>query len=127
MEEAALTARIAKLLPTAGLASDRLRVSPHAAGGNNRVFRVDAGGRALVAKYYFRHASDSRDRLDAEFSFLECAREAGIDCVPEPVARDDSNGIGIYEFIEGSKVAPGALASEHIEQAIEFFSHLNNP
>jgi hypothetical protein len=125
MDDAGLTTQLAALLAAAGIASGGLRVKPYAAGGNNRVFRVDAGGRALVAKCYFRHPSDNRDRLNAEFSFLEYARKAGIDCVPEPVAKDESVGIGIYEFIEGSKLTRGALSSRHIEQAREFFVSLN--
>ena len=127
MDDAGLMPQIALLLEAAGFAPDGVRAKPCAAGGNNRVFRVDAGGRALAAKCYFRDPSDSRDRLNAEFSFLEYARKAGIDCVPKPIARDDNAGIGIYEFIDGDKLSPGAVAPEHIEQAREFFVHLNEP
>ncbi|HYS85746.1 MAG TPA: phosphotransferase [Bradyrhizobium sp.] len=127
MDDAGLMPRIALLLEAAGVAPEGFRARPCAAGGNNRVFRVDVGGRALVAKCYFRDPWDSRDRLNAEFSFLEYARKAGIDCVPEPIALDDDAGIGLYEFIDGDKLSPGAVAPEHIEQAREFFVRLNEP
>jgi hypothetical protein len=127
MEDANLTSDIAALLASADIAPDGLRVESCAPGGNNRVLRIDTGGRTLVAKCYFRHPSDSRNRLNAEYSFLEYTREAGIDCVPEPIARDDNAGIALYEFIDGHKLSPETVAPEHIEQALQFFMSLNEP
>ncbi len=127
MEDAGLISGIRKLLAAAEIRAGGLRVESCSPGGNNRVLRVDAGGRALVAKCYYRHASDDRDRLNAEYSFLEYAREAGIDCVPRPVARDDRAGIALYEFIDGHKPLPGTVAPGYIEQARQFFASLNEP
>jgi predicted Ser/Thr protein kinase len=127
MEDAELISAIRELLAAAQIRTDGLRVESCAPGGNNRVLRVDAGGRALVAKCYYRHASDDRDRLSAEYSFLEYARAAGIDCVPRPVARDDQAGIALYEFIDGHKLSPGAVAPGHVEQARQFLVSLNEP
>jgi hypothetical protein len=127
MDKAELMPQIAALLAATGIVPNKLLINPCAAGGNNRVFRIDADGRTFAAKCYFKDPSDARDRLNAEFSFLEYARKSGIVCVPEPVARDDGAGIGLYEFIDGYKLSPGTLSSEHIEQAREFFVHLNEP
>jgi hypothetical protein len=127
MEDAGLISGIGELLAAAEIRADGLRVESCSPGGNNRVLRVDAGGRTLVAKCYYRHASDDRDRLSAEYSFLEYAREAGIDCVPRPVARDDRSGIALYEFIDGHKLPPGAAAPGYVEQARQFLASLNEP
>jgi hypothetical protein len=124
---AAVEARVAPLLAAAGLGAGTLSVEPCAQGGNNQVFRIRLGGTTLAAKLYFRDASDGRDRLGAEFAFLEYARKAGIDCVPAALARDDGNGLALYEFIEGDKLAPGELRDEHVERALDFFSRLNAP
>jgi hypothetical protein len=125
MGEARLNDEIAALLARARLSSAGLRITACAPGGNNRIYRVLAGGRSMVAKHYFRHPSDTRDRLSSEYTFLEYARLAGIDCVPAPVARDDSTGLGIYEFIDGRKLQPEELQVAHVEQAQDFLLRLN--
>lgn len=125
MDEPALRAAIAALLAHAGLSATGLRIEPCARDGNNRVFRVDAGGRAMVAKCYFRHPSDTRDRLNSEYAFLEYARQAGIGCVPRVIARDDQAGIALYDFIEGTKLRGELLSGSQVEQAQDFFARLN--
>lgn len=126
MEDPRLRQEIAALLAAAGLAAGSFRVEPWAAGGNNRVYRVDASDRAFLAKRYFRHPTDDRDRLNAEYCFLEYAQKAGIGRVPRPVAKSDGAGIALYEFIDGRKLAPGELRAEHIDQARDFFLELNH-
>jgi phosphotransferase family enzyme len=127
MEDPRLRLEIAALLAAPGLGAGGFRIEPCAAGGNNRVYRVDVRGRAFLAKRYFRHPTDDRDRLNAEYCFLEYAQKAGIHCVPKPVARNDSTGIALYEFIEGRKLAQDELCAEHIDQARDFFLELNHP
>ena len=53
----------------------RARTLSRLAGGkNNRVYRVDTeGGVPLVLKRYFSDPRDGRDRLSAEWNFLERA------------------------------------------------------
>ena len=125
MEDPVLRAEIAALLADAG--AGEFRIEPCAAGGNNRAYRVDAGGRRFLAKRYFRHPSDDRDRLGAEFSFLSYAQQAGIRCVPKPLARSDAAGIGIYEFIDGRRLAQDELRAGHVDRALDFFLALNRP
>lgn len=100
-------------------------VVPFAASGNNRVFSVIAGGSRYAAKVYFRHPSDTRDRLHAEFAFLSCAADAGITCVPKPVACDPALGIGVYEFIDGRKLSEPEIDTDCVDQAGEFIARLN--
>jgi hypothetical protein len=121
-----LIEKIAAMLSKAGISTRSLRIGLCASGGNNRVYRVDAGGRAMLAKRYFRHPTDARDRLHAEYTLLEYAREAGIDCVPGIIARDDTNGIALYEFIEGHKLRPDEVGKSHVDQALDFFLRLND-
>jgi hypothetical protein len=121
----ALRGQIAALLATAGLAPDGLRLEPLATGGNNRVFSVTAGDRKLVAKRYFRHPSDPRDRLGTEYDFLTYAHAAGVTCVPRPIARDDAAGTALYEFIVGEPLVASRLGRGHVEQARDFFVGLN--
>lgn len=127
MEEPRLKLEIAELLTAQGLGAGGFRIEPCAAGGNNRAYRVDSGGRTFLAKRYFRHPTDDRDRLNAEYSFLQYAQKIGIHCVPKQVARNDRTGIALYEFIEGRKLAQEELCAEHIDQARDFFLELNHP
>lgn len=127
MEDQGLRAEIAALLADRDLGAGDLHIEPCAAGGNNRVYRVEAAGRTFLAKSYFRHPTDDRDRLNAEYCFLQYAQKIGIRCVPKPVARSDGAGIGLYEFIEGRKLAPDELRAEHVDQARDFFVELNRP
>jgi thiamine kinase-like enzyme len=123
MQPEALRAALAELLH---LPATRLPdVVPFAASGNNRVFAVTAGEHRYAAKVYFRHPSDERDRLNAEYSFLSCANRAGITCVPKPVACDPARGIGVYEFIEGSKLTAAEVNADCIDQAAKFIARLN--
>ena len=54
-----------------------------AGGANNVVARVDVGGQPLLAKLYFTHARDPRDRLGTEFGMLDFLWANGVRCVPE--------------------------------------------
>lgn len=125
MDKSALSTVVAAMLERAGLSTEKLGIEPRTGGGNNRVFRVDAGGRAMLAKVYFRHSADTRDRLNSEYAFLEYARNAGIDCVPGVVARDDQAGIALYDYIEGSSLRPESVNGSQVEQAQDFFARLN--
>jgi hypothetical protein len=107
--------------------ASRLQVRPAAGGGNSRVFIVTLDERTLVAKQYFRHPSDTRDRLRAEWAFLEYAARAGIGCVPRPVARDPANGIGVYEYISGRKLDASDVSAARVSEAARFFLALNDP
>jgi len=102
-----------------------LHVQPGGSGGNSRIYVVTLDGRKLVAKQYFRHPSDERDRLQAEWAFLEYAARAGIPCVPRPVARDESSGIGIYEHIAGRNLGSADVSAARVQEAANFFLLLN--
>ncbi len=121
-----LISDLAGLLPPPAAKLDDIAVEPCAAGGNNRVFTVTAGDRRYVAKFYFRHASDTRDRLKAEYAFLRYAQCIGVSCVPTPIACDPVRGIGLYEHIDGRKLAQREIDADCVEQAADFFMRLNH-
>lgn len=125
MQPEALNEALAALLGLQHKERERLAVVPFAASGNNRVFAVTAGERRYAAKVYFRHPADKRDRLQAEYALLACAAQAGIQCVPKPVACDSLNGIGVYEFIEGRKLEAAEINATCIDQAAQFILQLN--
>lgn len=87
------------------------RIEPLRGGGNNRVLRVVRGGVARAAKLYFAHPGDPRDRLGAEFGMLAFLWRHGVRCLPEPLAADPAARIGLYGFVAGTPLAPGAVTA----------------
>lgn len=116
---------IAAVLADAGLADTVLRLEPCVGGRNNRVYRVTTPTGDFLAKQYFKHPMDNRDRLTAEYAFLQVAEAAGLRCVPKPIARCDRAALALYEYIEGRALTPDELASEHVDQARDFVLALN--
>ena len=96
------------------------------AGGNNRVYVVSSEGRKAVVKQYLRHPSDLRDRLQAERAFLEYAARSAPEFVPRVIAFDAAHGIGVYEYVEGTKLFPGAVSRDQVRDAARFFLALND-
>ena len=93
-----------------------------AGGANNVVARVDVGGQPLLAKLYFTHARDPRDRLGTEFGVLEFLWRNGVRCVPEPLRMSREQNLGLYEFVAGERVAPGQVARADVEQLVELLA-----
>ena len=116
---------IAGILRAADRRVERISVIPLPGGANNRVFLVDTDAERLVAKYYFRHPDDSRDRLRAEYGLLTYAAACGLTNVPRPVACDPDLGIAIYSYIEGRAIVPSDLGQELVGEAADFFRALN--
>ena len=101
------------------------RTIPCAVSGNNRVFKVEADGRAAIAKWYVD--SPNRDRLDSEWRFLTYATGAGIACVPAPLARDDASRIALHGFCAGIKPTPAEIGEAQVDAAADFLLALNRP
>lgn len=98
-----------------------------AAGGNNRIYKVEAESGTYAAKFYFMSEDDPRDRLGAEFAFLSYSQSVVPRVTPRPYAFDRSNGMALYEFVDGRPFSPGEIRRSHIEGAIDFFRNLNDP
>lgn len=117
---------LAALLHAAGQSVDGFSATPCSGGGNNRVFAVHSAGKRFIAKWYFTHPTDTRDRLRAEYAFLEYAHNLGLTCVPQPLASLPAERLALYEFIDGQKLQPDAISSRHVGEAASFFLALNN-
>jgi hypothetical protein len=96
------------------------RLTPLPGGANNRVYRIDAGGRALVLKQYFHAPEDTRDRLGAEFALSSFAWRNGVLCLPKPIAADFERRLGLYSFVDGRKLEAGEIDAAAVEQALSF-------
>jgi len=127
MPLASVTPAIAAVLGLPEARRAALSVELGASGGNSRIYVATLDGRKFVAKEYFRHPADARDRLQAEWAFLEYAAAAGISCVPRPIARDPQRGIGIYEFVAGRQLAGADVSAARVREAADFFLLLNGP
>ena len=104
MENLQLKSSIADVLFDAGIESGGMEINSIFGGSNNKVVSVKTKDGKYLAKVYFSHPSDTRNRLAAEYSFLSYALNIGLSCVPKPIFCDHKNNIGLYEFIEGRKL-----------------------
>jgi len=117
-------AAIERLVASANLGTVQGMV-PLAGGRNNRICRVDTATRPLLAKAYFRHPDDPRDRMATEFAFSEFAWAIGVRCIPEPLASDPYAGLGLFEYVHGRHLEPREVSSDHVDQALDFVAALN--
>lgn len=94
-------------------------------GRNNRVFYIayQDETKALL-KAYFQHPMDTRDRLKAEYSFMNFAWDK-VKCVPKPIAADFQNKLGLYEFIDGCRLSQTDINENRIKEALDFFIEVN--
>lgn len=90
--------------------------------GNNRLFRVvTAEGRIYALKAYPRQATDNRDRLTTEFGALEFMHRHGVAQVPKAIAKYDTGGYALYQWIEGTPPKPDFAA---VDAAADFVQAL---
>ena len=111
------------LADRAGLGTPK-SLEPLAGGRNNRVFRVDfKGGEAAVLKSYYHDPRDPRDRLRAEWSFLNYVTARDVRNVPRPLAIDVAAHSALYSFVIGGR--PKNVDGDLIRQAAEFAVAIN--
>lgn len=94
-------------------------------GKNNRVFKIETSDAPLVIKCYFKDLRDPRDRLGAEWSFLQRAWKLGVRTIPEPLANDPQLQVGLYSFAVGRKLSVGEVKASHVDAAIDFVLAIN--
>lgn len=85
-------------------------------GRNNICLKVSAGRKLVLAKKYFVHKEDPRNRLGAEFSMLSFLWSNGVRCIPEPLDEDRETLIGFYEFVEGTKPSADEISGEDVKR-----------
>jgi len=94
-------------------------------GRNNRVYRVVLDEDNLLAKHYFSHPGDERDRLTAEYEFCQFAQNHGIKCIPRPLARDAQASVGVYAFVNGRRLNPNQVRHQHLMAAAGLLNDLS--
>ena len=104
---------------------DIYQVHPIPTGGNNRLYLLATAYGNYVMKRYFKHDYDKSDRLHREYAFSSFVWSHGIKCIAEPIAQDSNSNVGIYRFIEGSKLGVGDISANAVEQAVDFFLKVN--
>lgn len=123
-----LYASAAHLLEIAGFNASFSSIEPIHQGGNNQIFHIKDVNQDFILKKYFQHPEDKRNRLEAEYSFLEFAYKQTPQYVPKPFSKDDSKFVALYEFIDGVKItSPEDIKNHHIEACVQFISDLNQP
>lgn len=118
-----------RLLDAAGLPRGVSGLHRLAGGRNNRVWRLERDGQPpLVLKQYHHDPADPRDRLGAEWAFLQHAWGAcGLRNVPQPLARDGAAHAGLYGFLPGRRPAAEAIGAAEVAAAAAFVLALNRP
>lgn len=94
-------------------------------GKNNRVILLSSdSGRRLVLKVYFRGASDTRDRLQHEYSFATFAWAQGLRTLPQPIDAEPRHQCALFEFVAGKR-PPHPPTAEMIDEAVAFIRDVN--
>ena len=126
MASDSLEPAVATLLAALQRGREGFRLEPLSASGNNRVYTLHCDGEKLVLKWYFHDVSDTRDRLGAEYAFLEHAWANAVRCIPQPMGKDQSTHLALYEFVEGYKLEASQIDEGVMRQAARFLAQLNS-
>jgi hypothetical protein len=103
-----------------------LTVSRLAGGKNNQVYRVETdAGEPHLLKRYFSDPRDGRDRLSAEWNFLERAWRDGVRAIPQPLAKDAEARAALYDFVPGRKLGAAELDVAQVDAAADFILAIN--
>jgi hypothetical protein len=95
-------------------------------GRNSQVYKLKCSdGRHYLAKVYYRHDEDSRDRAVAEFDGLTFLWQSGVRTIPEPLSADPILGFAIYEYIHGESIDSNTVTASDIDTAVDFLISLN--
>ena len=120
-----ITKDIIELLECADLNSHIISIENGRKGGNNRTYRVTTVDGRFIVKEYFKEKCDARDRLGAEFAFLQYATKIVPQSVPIPFAKNNELGLALYECVEGEPFNINDISESEVHQAIAFFVALN--
>ena len=94
-------------------------------GRNSKVYKLLCeNSLSCIAKIYFRHGSDERNRLQVEFASLQFLWKHEVRCIPQPIVMDTDLGYAIYEYIDGTKIAPEEVSENDIDYAVQFLTRL---
>ena len=127
MASDSLEPAVAALLASLKRGKGGFRLEPLLASGNNRVYTLHYDGESLILKWYFHDDADTRDRMGVEYAFLEHAWDMGLRCIPQPLGKDQTTHLALYEFVEGYKLEADQLDEAVMRQAAQFLALINSP
>jgi hypothetical protein len=94
-------------------------------GRNNQVYEFkDKNHTRYIAKFYYRHPCDPRDRLNTEFGGLRFLWANGMRCIPKPILASKEHGCAVYGYIDGETITPLGITDADIHQAAQFLVDL---
>ena len=93
-------------------------------GGNNRVITAETEADTVLVKAYFQHPDDPRNRLETEFGVLTFLWENGMRCIPQPLYKDSECHMGIYSFVEGTRVEKDHVSQQDVEQEADMLRQM---
>jgi hypothetical protein len=125
MSETELSVQLSGLLVRAGYAGTIDRISLLTSGSNNKAWRVESDGACFLAKQYFRHAGDSRDRRSSEFEFTLYANSCAPGRVARAICTEPGAGFSIFQFLPGRSISMGEVGVDEVQAAARFFAALN--
>lgn len=95
-------------------------------GRNSLVFRCDcADGEVYVAKLYFRHPADPRDRQRNEWKALDFLARHCPGVTARPLKYDSETGVTILSYLPGFAPKPEHLTTELIDQITRWLTTLH--
>ncbi len=104
----------------------QIELIPICNGGNNRAWKLKIDHCPFFLKEYFYSKEDTRDRLGTEFSFSLFAWENNVRSIPEPIAADRINQLGLFSYISGRKIKADEIDNDLLNKVIDFLNQLNH-
>lgn len=94
--------------------------------GNNCIYIIDIGYHKFFAKNYSKIHIDNWQRGKCEFESLSNLWQIGFRNIPEPIAYDLENNMGIYSYEKGRQLKSSEIKEHDIMNASEFLIKLYN-
>ncbi|MEO5328731.1 MAG: phosphotransferase [Magnetococcus sp. THC-1_WYH] len=94
------------------------------AGGNSRLFRLEATSGLYALKFYRTSRHDPRDRQKTEALALRFLEERGLRCIPHLLAVNRTRGCSLLEWIDGQPT--DSIGTKEIDQALQWVEVLHS-
>lgn len=89
-------------------------------GRNNRLYRGERQGRAVVLKRFYQDSAESHDRYEAEARFYDLAERAAAEFIPPRLAHDRGLRLALYEYLPGSRLPINGVDRADVDRALQF-------
>tara|TARA_Y100001934_G_scaffold242380_1_gene298108 strand:+ start:253 stop:1905 length:1653 start_codon:yes stop_codon:yes gene_type:complete len=94
-------------------------------GGNNCVYKITIGDKAILGKVYHRDTHDSRDRFGQEVAFLKYLKSIAVKESPALISQDRTAGVVCIDWIEGADFdSPLASSESYWKQCFSFLKKI---